>query len=71
MNKGELEIDIKASIINDYEQKWTDKPLNRFMRAIYEKYIIRTTVDEYEETLEEEVQDMINDLKAFLRIPVG
>ncbi len=70
-NKGELEIVFKGSIIKDYEKRWEDKPIHKFLRGIYEKYIIRTTIDEYEGSLEDETKELITDLKAFLRIPVG
>jgi hypothetical protein len=70
-NKGELEIVFKGTIIKDYEKRWEDKPLWKFLRGIYEQYIIRTTVDEYAGDLEGETKGIISDLKAFLRIPVG
>jgi len=69
-NKGEVEIVFKANIIKDYEKRWEDKPLWKFLRGIYERYIIRETIDEYEDDLEDELKDMIKDVKAFLRIPV-
>jgi len=68
-NKGEVEIKFKANIIKDYEKRWEDKPLWKFLRGIYEKYIIRETVDEFEDDLENETKEIIQDLKAFLRIP--
>lgn len=68
-NKGELEIEIKAEIIKDYESKWEDKPIHKFMRALYENYVIRTTVDEYEDRLVDDAVNLVSDLKAFLRIP--
>ncbi|NPE26688.1 hypothetical protein HNV12_01640 [Methanococcoides sp. SA1] len=70
-NKGELEIRFKANIIKDYEERWEDKPVHKFLRGVYEKYIIRTTIDEYEDDLEDQAKELISDLKAFLRIPVG
>jgi len=70
-NKGELEIVFKGIMIKDYEKRWEDKPLHKFMRGLYENYIIRTTITEYENDLEDDTKDVIADLKAFLRIPVG
>jgi len=70
-NKGELEIEFKGTIIKDYEKRWEDKPIWKFLRGIYEGYIIRTTIDEYSDDLEDDTRDIISDLKAFLRIPVG
>ena len=68
-NKGEVEIVFKGNIIKDYEKRWEDKPIWKFLRGVYERYVIRETVDEYEDDLEDEVKEMISDVKAFLRIP--
>jgi len=70
-NKGELEIVFKGSIIKDYVKRWEDGVIHKFLRGIYEEYIIRKTIDEYEGGIEDETKDIITDLKAFLRIPVG
>jgi len=68
-NKGEVEIAFSSSIINDYENRWEDKPFWKFLRSVYEKYVIREAVEEYENDLEDDIRDMIKDTKAFLRIP--
>jgi hypothetical protein len=68
-NKGEIEMVLKGNIIKDYEKRWEDKPSWKFLRGIYERYIIRETIDEYEDDLKNEVKDTIKDIKAFLRIP--
>ena len=68
-NKGEVEIAFKANIIKDYEKRWEDKPLWKFLRGVYEKYVIKETVDEFEDDLKNDIKDMIKEMKAFLRIP--
>ena len=68
-NKGEVEMKFKGEIIKDYEKRWEDKPIWKLLRGIYEKYIIRTTIEEYEDDLEDDVKDMVQDIKAFLNIP--
>jgi len=67
-NKGEVEIIIKATLERDYENRWEDKPFWKFLRGIYEKYVIRTTVDQYEDDLEDKVKEYIRNIKAFLQI---
>jgi hypothetical protein len=67
-NKGEVKITIKANIVRDYEENWEKKPSWKFMRGIYEKYIIRTTIDQYEERLTNKVKTLIGEIKAFLQI---
>ena len=68
-NKGEIEIVFRGTIIKDYEKRWEDNPLLKFMRSVYEKHIIRKTVKEYEDDLEDETKILISDTKEFLRIP--
>ena len=68
-NKGEVEIVFKGNLVKDYEKRWEDKPIWKFLRGVYEKYVIRETVDEYEDDLEDEVKEIVSDVKAFLRIP--
>ncbi|MBS3087994.1 hypothetical protein J4226_05355 [Candidatus Pacearchaeota archaeon] len=67
-NKGELEIVFKGTVVRDYESRWEDKPFHKFLRGVYENYVIRGTIDEYEGDLEDEVKGLIADAKAFLRI---
>lgn len=65
---GEVEIIFKGVLIKDYEKRWEDKPLWKFLRGVYEKYVIRATVDEFEDHVEDDVREMIGELKAFLKL---
>ena len=67
-NKGEVAITVAATLVRDYEERWEDKPIWKFLRGIYEKYVIRTTVDEYEGNLEDKAKEYLQDIKAFLQI---
>jgi len=67
-NKGEVKITINADLEKDYEHKWENKPIWKFLRGLYDKFILRTTVDEYEDRLEDETNEYIDELKAFLRL---
>jgi hypothetical protein len=67
-NKGEVEIIFTANLIKDYEKRWEDKPIWKFLRGIYEQYVIRSTVDEMEDDIEDDTKEIIEDLKAFLKL---
>ena len=67
-NKGEVGIVVQATLVRDYEERWEDKPIWKFLRGIYEKYVIRTTIDEYSENLEDKAKDYVRDIKAFLQL---
>jgi len=65
-NKGEVKITISADLVKDYEARWEDKPLWKFLRGVYDKYIIRTTTEEYEDRLEDKATEYAGDVKALL-----
>jgi hypothetical protein len=65
---GEVEIIFKGILIKDYEKRWEDKPFWKFFRGIYEQYVIRETVDEFEDHVEDDVREMIGELKAMLKL---
>jgi hypothetical protein len=67
-NKGDLKISVVANILKDYESKWDDSPVLRFMRDVYDKYIIRETIKKYEDRLEDKAQDFIEQTKSFLNL---
>tara|TARA_Y100000310_G_C20273585_1_gene619192 strand:+ start:167 stop:667 length:501 start_codon:yes stop_codon:yes gene_type:complete len=68
MNSGLVEIKFAAVLVKDYEHKWEDKPIWKFLRGIYDRYIIRSRIDEYEEKIKEEVDELIAQSKSFLAI---
>jgi hypothetical protein len=67
-NTGDLKLDIKADLVRDYEERWEDKRQWKFLRGIYEKYVIRTTVESYEDRVKEDAVDFVNDVKAYLEL---
>lgn len=67
-NKGEIAITVRAELERDYEERWEDKKFWKFLRGVYEKYVIRTTVDEYEGDLDDKATEYISDIKGFLQI---
>lgn len=67
-DKGELEIKFSAYLERDYEHKWEANPISKFLRGIYDKFIIKTTITTYEDRLGAEVDEMIAQAKAFLAL---
>jgi len=67
-NNGEVEIIFKGLLVKDYEKRWEDRPLWKFLRGVYERYIVRATVDEFEDNVEDDVRELVGDLKAFLKL---
>lgn len=68
MDSGSLEIKFTGTLIKDYEDKWENQPFWKFMRGIYDKFVIKNRIDEYQIKLLGEVEDVINQCKAFLAV---
>ena len=67
-NKGEVKLTCEGSLEKDYEDKWADKPHNKLLRGIYDKYIMRTTNEQYEDKVKEDFKEFISQTKGFLEI---
>lgn len=66
MNKGLVRAEIKGILVKDYDSKWDTSPQWRFLREIYNKYLIRSRVENMELKVEKDVQEFKDELKAFL-----
>lgn len=65
-NKASFEIKVKGTLIKDYENKWEDQPFWKFLRGVYDRYIIRARIHQYEQKLFMEANDFLNQCKSFL-----
>ncbi|MFC1685507.1 hypothetical protein ACFLZZ_00615 [Nanoarchaeota archaeon] len=66
MNKGLLEIKIAGFLERDYENKWESSALYKFLRGVYDQFVVAKTIKGYEGKLGEEMSAAINQLKSFL-----
>src|SRR3989338_466352 len=68
MNKGKVSVEIKGSLVKDPDSKWDSTPIWRFLRDIYNKYVIPGRIENMENILEGDVRDFKEELKAFLEL---
>jgi len=68
LNKGRVEMSIKAVLVSDWESKWEKTPVYRFWREVYNKYIIPGRVQELKDKVEEDAQTFKEEMKAYLEI---
>ncbi|MEK6826513.1 MAG: hypothetical protein AABX90_02710 [Nanoarchaeota archaeon] len=66
-DKGEVELKVKAYILKDYENRW-ETGFMRFLRGFYEKFIIRSRIEDLENELYEETYSYMDEIKAFLNL---
>ncbi|MBU0957781.1 MAG: hypothetical protein KKF56_03135 [Nanoarchaeota archaeon] len=67
-NKGSLDVKLTAVMIKDYEKRWEGNAFLKFLRGVYDRYIIRGRIEQYEAKIIGEITDLIAEIKAFLSI---
>jgi len=65
-NSGEVEISVKGILIRDYEGKFEKSGTLKFFRGIYEKWVIPSRVEQFENKLVEDCNEFLNQAKAYL-----
>jgi len=68
MDSGTMEIKFTANLVKDYENRWESNPFLKFLRGIYDRYIIRTRIEDYELKLFQEINEVLAQAKSFLAI---
>jgi alpha-amylase/alpha-mannosidase (GH57 family) len=66
MQQGKVKVELKGTLIKDPESKWEGSAFYRFLREVYNKYIVPQRVDEKEESIEDDVKDLKEEIKSFL-----
>jgi len=66
MQKGDVSFEIKGTLIKDYDSKWDTSAQWRFLREIYNKYLIPARVDKMEDRVKDNVREFKDEVKAFL-----
>ncbi|MBU0466696.1 MAG: hypothetical protein KJ718_05535 [Nanoarchaeota archaeon] len=68
MNKGKLSVEITGTLILDRDSKWDSSPFSRFMRDVYNKYIIPSRVNNMKGELGQCAKGFKEEVKAFLEM---
>jgi len=65
-NSGSIEVGIKGILVRDYEGKFETSAFKKFMRSIYEKWVIPSRVEEYQGKILTSCDTFLNQSKAYL-----
>jgi len=68
MQKGQFEIEVRSTLLKDYEERWTKTPFVKFLRGLYDKYIIKERIEAYEAKIVSEMDMFIAECKSFLAL---
>ena len=67
-NQGETKIIVKGILIRDYDGKFEKTGGLKFLRSIYEKWIIKPRIDQFEEKLFGDCDEFLAQAKAWLAL---
>jgi len=67
-NKGEVGLEIEGVLYKDHEDGWEKQPFWKFMRGVYDKYVIRTTTEHYEDGVKDDAIELTSQIKSFLQL---
>lgn len=69
MNKGKIAMEIKGVIIKDPKNTWDEtNPVYKFLRELYDKYLIPNRITAMENKIEGDVRAFKDEVKAFLEL---
>jgi len=66
MNKASVESKISSSIIKDYQGNFEQSAFKKFLRGIYEKWVIHSRIAQYEDKLVGKSDEFLSQVKAYL-----
>ncbi|MBS3077612.1 hypothetical protein J4233_05050 [Candidatus Pacearchaeota archaeon] len=68
MNKGRVVVEITAILVTDKDGKWESSSFSRFMRDVYNKYIVPSRVESMKILLLSKSTGFKDDLKTFMNL---
>lgn len=69
MNKAaDVSIDLKGLLEKDYSNKWEGSAFNKFIKDVYNKYVIPQRTDQKEDQVRDTVQGFKEEMKAFFEL---
>jgi hypothetical protein len=69
MNKFiDLNIEIKGTLEKDYDNKWEPSAFQKFLKDIYQKYVVIERTREKEDEVKNHVQSFKEEMKAFFEL---
>jgi hypothetical protein len=65
-NEGSVEVSIKGTLTRDYKGRFEVGAFTKFMRGVYERWIITSRIDEFEKKIAEDSEEFLTQGKAWL-----
>lgn len=65
-NSGTVDLKVKGILTKDYKGKFEKSAFNKFLRSIYEKWVITSRIEEFQGRIAEDCDEFLTQAKAFL-----
>ncbi len=65
-NKGSIKVKVSGTLIRDWQGQFEKSSFRKFLRSIYDKWVIPSRVEEMEDKLADKCDDFLNQAKAWL-----
>ena len=65
-NKGTIELTVKGNLVRDYQGKFEHNWLQKFLRGIYEKFVIHSRVEQFQEKIISDCDEFLSQAKSYL-----
>ena len=65
-NTGQIEMKISSVIVKDYKGKFEKDAFSKFLRGIYERWVIPSRIDEIKQKISVESDEFLAQAKAYL-----
>lgn len=66
LNKGEVSVKFESFLEKDYENRWENNFMTRFIRSLYDHFFIGEKMEIYKKELLDDTYDIFNEVKSFL-----
>lgn len=66
MNKGSITVGIKGTLVRDYNGKFETTAFKKFLRGIYEKWVVPSAVEHNEDKIIGMCDEFLSQAKAYL-----
>ena len=67
-HSGDYQVEVESYLEKDYEDKFENKPMLKFFRGFYEKFVEKSRFSKYEEDLRQLTTSLLNELKSFFNL---
>jgi len=68
LNKGNVDLGMKAVIETDYDNKWEKKPMFMFLKGLHDKFLRKSEVESFEKELKSNLLNLYDELRAHLNL---